>query len=155
MTLGSRIVVLNYGVIQQIGTPAEIYERPANMFVADFMGSPPMNLVPATYANGDVTFNGQRGAVPASRPGLTEGPVVVGIRPEAFTPAAGKGALSISATSVENAGSDTYVEFDLGGKIVTARLPGKTKVTPGQTLALDIDLGSLSYFDPKTELRIA
>ena len=49
MTLGTQIVVLNQGVIQQIGTPAEIYERPANLFVADFMGSPPMNLVPATH----------------------------------------------------------------------------------------------------------
>ena len=52
MTLGTQIVVLNHGVIQQIGTPAEIYERPANLFVADFMGSPPMNLIPGTISLG-------------------------------------------------------------------------------------------------------
>jgi multiple sugar transport system ATP-binding protein len=155
MTLGSRIVVLNQGVIQQIGTPAEIYERPANLFVADFMGSPPMNLAPAVYANGYVTFNGQQGQLPASRPGLTEGPVIVGIRPEAFTPANGSGALTVTATSVENAGSDTFVDFDLSGKRVTARLPGKMKVAEGQSLPLDVDLGTISYFDPKTEQRIA
>ncbi|RYE75504.1 MAG: ABC transporter ATP-binding protein, partial [Hyphomicrobiales bacterium] len=85
MTLGTRIVVLNHGVIQQIGTPAEIYERPANLFVADFMGSPPMNLIPATHESGRLTFaGGGELAVPA---GLRAGAVIVGIRPEAFTPA--------------------------------------------------------------------
>ena len=64
MTLGTRIVVLNHGVIQQVGTPDEIYERPANLFVADFIGSPPMNLLPATLEFGlgrrDAEFSGRR-----------------------------------------------------------------------------------------------
>jgi multiple sugar transport system ATP-binding protein len=169
MTLGTRIVVLNQGVIQQIGTPEEIYERPANLFVADFMGSPPMNLVPATYSleadTGTVTFGdgatGQR--LPSSHAGLrakyragggVDGNVVVGIRPEAFVPASGAGLLTLTATSVENAGSDTFVAFELGGKEITARLPGRLRIAAGDRVPVDVDLATLSYFDPTTELRI-
>jgi multiple sugar transport system ATP-binding protein len=152
MTLGTRIVVLNQGVIQQIGTPTEIYERPANLFVADFMGSPPMNLIPATHAGGKVSFAGG-GELPA-RSGLRSGDVVVGIRPEAFTPALGEAQLRLKALSVENAGSDTFASFTLGGKTITTRLPGKTKIAVGDEVALAVDLDSVSYFDPETQLRI-
>jgi multiple sugar transport system ATP-binding protein len=169
MTLGTRIVVLNQGVIQQIGTPEEIYERPANLFVADFMGSPPMNLVPATYSiagdAGTVSFgDGAAGQIlPATHTGLrarylrgggAQDDVVVGIRPEAFLPATRKGALALTAISVENAGSDTFVEFDLGGRGITARLPGRMRIAVGDKVPLDVDLATVSYFDPKTELRI-
>ena len=152
MTLGTRIVVLNQGAIQQIGTPAEIYERPANLFVADFMGSPPMNLIPATNADGKLSFAGG-GELPA-RAGLREGEVIVGIRPEAFTPALGDAHVRLKALSVENAGSDTFASFALGGKTITTRLPGKTKVVAGDEVALAVDLESVSYFDPATTLRI-
>jgi multiple sugar transport system ATP-binding protein len=167
MTLGSRIVVLNQGIIQQIGTPEEIYQRPANLFVADFMGSPPMNLVPAVYGleDGTVTFgDGAKGtrlpvtdeAVQAAYAsgGGASGNIVVGIRPEAFVPATGNGALTVTATSVENAGSDTFVAFDLGGNQVTARLPGRMHVHAGDRVPLDVDLSTVCYFDPKTEQRI-
>jgi multiple sugar transport system ATP-binding protein len=159
MTLGTRIVVLNQGVIQQIGTPAEIYEKPANLFVADFMGSPPMNLVPATYSadkGGVVSFPGHLAKLAAKHPGLKEGGVVVGIRPEAFTTGeAGNSALTLTATAVENAGSDTFVTFELGGRTITARLPGRTRIHAGASVPLDVDLDTVSYFDPKTEQRIA
>jgi multiple sugar transport system ATP-binding protein len=159
MTLGTRIVVLNQGVIQQIGTPAEIYERPANLFVADFMGSPPMNLIPAIYSTergaGQLGFAGSLTKLKASHPSLKDGQVIVGIRPEAFQPAApGQGQLSLPAISVENAGSDTFVELELGGKEITARLPGKMRINAGDSVPLDVDLSSVSYFDPKTEQRI-
>jgi multiple sugar transport system ATP-binding protein len=158
MTLGTRIVVLNHGVIQQIGTPADIYERPANLFVADFMGSPPMNLIHATYSadkGGIVTFNGTLARLPAKQAGLRPGPVVVGIRPEAFVPGKpGESALTLNAASVENAGSDTFVEFELGGKEITARLPGRMRTHAGDSVPLDVDLSTVSYFDPETQLRI-
>ncbi len=169
MTLGSRVVVLNQGVIQQIGTPEEIYERPANLFVADFMGSPPMNLVPATYTlnvdTGTVLFgDGTTGqSLPAPHAGLrarylrgggAQDDVVVGIRPEAFLPAAGAGALTLKAMSVENAGSDTFVEFELGGKEITARLPGRMRIAVGDTVPLDVDHATVCYFDPTNEQRI-
>jgi multiple sugar transport system ATP-binding protein len=159
MTLGTRIVVLNQGVIQQVGTPEEIYSRPANLFVADFMGSPPMNLIPATYSSdkgtGQLGFAGTLTRLKASHPGLRDGSVVVGIRPEAFLPAApGQGQLTLNANAVENAGSDTFVEFELGGKEITARLPGKMRIHAGDSVPLDVDLSAVSFFDPKTEQRI-
>jgi multiple sugar transport system ATP-binding protein len=153
MTLGTRIVVLNQGVIQQIGTPEEIYQRPANLFVADFMGSPPMNLVPATVSNGNVAFAGQSGTLPA-RAGLQDGPVIAGLRPEAFAATTGAARLTLTALSVENAGSDTFVAFELGGKEITARLPGKMHVAAGDTVPLEVDLDTVSYFDAETEQRI-
>jgi multiple sugar transport system ATP-binding protein len=166
MTLGTRIVVLNQGVIQQIGTPAEIYEQPANLFVADFMGSPPMNLIPATYVpeehTGTVSF-GDGPTAPrlrATQAGLRKafargGNVVVGIRPEAFVPAAASGGmLTLKAEHVENAGSDTFVSSVLGGKTITVRLPGRMKVAAGEAIALDVDLATVAYFDPGTGLRV-
>jgi ABC-type sugar transport system ATPase subunit len=117
------------------------------------MGSPPMNLVPATFAEGKVTFSGQTGRLAAMHPNLAP-EVVVGIRPEAFLPASGAGMLSLRATSVENAGSDTFVEFELGGKEITARLPGRMRIAAGDRVPLDVDLATVSYFDPTTEQRI-
>jgi len=152
MTLGTRIVVLNQGVIQQIGTPEEIYERPANLFVADFMGSPPMNLVPASHEGGRLVFAGG-GDLPAPA-GLRTGPLVVGIRPEAFSPATGDAQLRLKAISVENAGSDTFASFELGGKTIITRLPGKTKIAVGEEVGLAVELDGISYFDPQTQLRI-
>ncbi len=152
MTLGTKIVVLNQGVIQQIGTPEEIYERPANLFVADFMGSPPMNLVPAVHEGGRLKF-GDGGELPA-RGGLKAGSVVVGIRPEAFTPAIGDAHLRLKAISVENAGSDTFVSFELGGKTIMTRLPGKAKIAVGDDVALAVDFDGVSYFDAETQLRV-
>ena len=168
MTLGSRIVVLNRGVIQQVGTPTEIYERPANLFVADFMGSPPMNLVPAVYKadaeTGTVTFgDGAQGVrLPVQDAAVrarfaangSSGNVVVGIRPEAFAPAANGGVLTLAAKAVENAGSDTFVTFELGGRPVRARLPGRMHVHAGDKVPLEVDLATVCYFDPGTEQRI-
>ncbi|WP_395813773.1 ABC transporter ATP-binding protein [Devosia sp.] len=152
MTLGTRIVVLNQGVIQQIGTPAEIYERPANIFVADFMGSPPMNLVPAIHEGGRLHFTGGQSLV--APPALRPGDVIVGIRPEAFLPATGEGQLRLRAVSVEHAGSDTFAHVELGGKTITARLPGKIKVKTGDEVPLDVDLDAVCFFDPKSQLRL-
>src|SRR5690606_9663648 len=104
MTLGTRIVVLSQGSIQQIGTPEEIYDRPANLFVADFMGSPPMNLVPARFSTqggvGIVRFGDGRDQLrlPVTPDallkryvagGATTSAVVVGLRAEALLPANG------------------------------------------------------------------
>jgi multiple sugar transport system ATP-binding protein len=164
MTLGTRIVVLNQGIIQQIGTPAEIYERPANLFVADFMGSPPMNLVPGHFTvdgeSGTLHFgNGEQGRIPVPgkllQPRYAGKPIIAGIRPEAFVPAApGNSPLTIRAELVENAGSDTFATFQLGGKEVTARLPGRMRLESGQEASLAIDTEALSIFDPETGLRV-
>jgi multiple sugar transport system ATP-binding protein len=164
MTLGTRIVVLNQGVIQQIGTPAEIYEKPANLFVADFMGSPPMNLVPGHFTldgeKGMLHFgDGKQGRVPVPgrllRAKYAGKPIIAGIRPEAFVPATpGNSPLTLKAELVENAGSDTFASFQLGGKAITARLPGRMRLASGQETSLAIDTEILSIFDPETGLRV-
>src|SRR5690606_27035464 len=114
MTLGTRIVVLKDGAIQQFGTPAEIYEHPANLFVADFMGSPPMNLIEASamveggtayirFADGTAITAANPPAALAAHAGR---PVIVGIRPEDFEIAQGRTDLVLTAEMSEHAGSD-------------------------------------------------
>ncbi len=167
MTLGTRIVVLKDGVVQQHGTPDEIYNRPANLFVADFMGSPPMNLVEGRVRleNGDilVDFEGAGGVVslpdraaPALLAGMAEETVIVGLRPETISRAArGKGDFSAPVSNVEHAGSDNFITLELGNAPVIARLGGREKIGVGERIDLRIEPGAICYFDPRTRLRIA
>jgi multiple sugar transport system ATP-binding protein len=164
MTMGTRIVVLNHGVIQQVGTPDEIYNRPANLFVADFMGSPPMNLLPVRLSIGgtgaNLKFAGGQTLVHTKPPEALRAydgkDIVLGVRPEAFSVGFGvKTVLNLEAQLVENAGSDTFAQFEIGDKLLTARLPGKAKIEAGMPTMLGVDLEAACYFDPETELRIA
>jgi len=141
MTLGDRVVVLRDGRIQQVDVPATIYERPANAFVAGFVGTPPMNLLPAVGSDTGIAVGGQRltGArdVPA-------GPLVVGVRPEAFGPAApgGLDAWLEPATS-EILGNETLVRGAVGSEPVTVRLPGVVRAVPPRLTA---PLDALHFF---------
>jgi len=172
MTLATKIVVMKDGVIQQVGTPNEIYNHPANMFVADFMGSPSMNLIPAqattsgkgtqiaiARANGpELVLNFDREIKGLN--GNEKKEVILGLRPENITDP-----LSIVAQSgqlaecqidvVEPAGSDTFVVTNLGGKQVTARLRADAEVLPGEKASLAFDLTKASVFEPGTGARIA
>jgi multiple sugar transport system ATP-binding protein len=153
MTLATRIVVLKDGIVQQVGTPEDIYDRPSNTFVADFMGSPPMNLIPATVSQGMITAEGLRINAPAD----TDLPakVLVGLRPEHLSLAKAGGDLTVVPTMVESTGAETYVQFMLAGRSVTARLPGRLAMTEGDSVALNLDRSALCLFDPDTGLRIA
>ncbi|SFJ09119.1 ABC transporter ATP-binding protein [Albimonas pacifica] len=162
MTLATKIVVMKGGVIQQIGAPSEIYNRPANMFVADFMGSPAMNLIPATVENGQVAI-AREGDEPIliDLPGGASLPrdVVLGLRPEDIVePGARSGAHVVPARCkvevVEPAGADTYVVSRLGGAAVTARLSAETQARAGQPLDVAFDLGKASFFEPQTGARL-
>ncbi len=158
MTLGTRIVVLNQGVVQQIGTPQQVFDQPANLFVADFMGSPPMNLVPARLELGAdgaelMLSDGNRLQVanpPASLGGYHGTELIVGLRPEAFALAYGSQGLAVTAQLVESSGSDTFVTTELGGKTIVARLPGRTMLEPHGALRLTADIAHACYFDPAT-----
>ena len=167
MTLATKIVVMKGGVIQQIGTPAEIYNKSANLFVADFMGSPAMNLIPAkTRKNGNgtqieiardgeapiVLTDSQNRDLPAD--------VILGLRPEDITEPGGRGGDTMQQADcvvdiVEPAGADTYVVTSLGGKQVTARLHSETAAEPGTKHTFAFDLLKASYFVPSTGERIA
>lgn len=146
MTLATRIVVLKDGYVQQIGTPAEIYHRPANTFVADFMGAPPMNLVPGRLEDGHLRIG--EFACACDLPGQT-GEVVVGMRPEHFTTDGTGPEVEVVPSMVENTGADVFATFEMNGTSVTARLPGHCALVTGRPLRVRIDLDQLCFFDPK------
>jgi multiple sugar transport system ATP-binding protein len=152
MTLATRIVVLKDGIVQQVGTPDEIYNRPANTFVADFMGVPPMNLVEAEVGPGALRFGETVLRVP-SLPEAVAGrrSVLVGLRPENFTLGS---ALTVQPELIEHTGSDLYVNFRLGTKLVTARLGGRSN-TAAERIGLDVATDTLRFFDVQTGLLVA
>ena len=166
MTLATKIVVMKGGVIQQIGTPNEIYNRPANLFVADFMGSPAMNLIPAkAKKNGkgtkiEIALEGA-GCLTLTDTlikGLPED-VILGLRPEDIAEAGFRSGKQVQTAEclvdiVEPAGADTFVVSRLGGKEVTARLHAETTAQAGKALDFAFDLGKASYFEPNTGQRL-
>src|SRR5918998_5399800 len=173
MTLATAIAVLRDGSVQQFGSPAEIYNRPSNVFVADFMGSPSMNLVPVpvTGANrGAAVALAREGRepvllpVPNASPGLRAKvgqTVILGIRPEAVTDIDGadrlaRNVLQVPCTAevVEPAGSDTYVVAHLGGRDFVARMRSDVSVAPKSETVLAFNMDRASFFDPQTEQRI-
>jgi multiple sugar transport system ATP-binding protein len=172
MTLATQIAVMNEGRVDQMGTPAEVYNDPTTLFVADFMGSPAMNLIPA-----EVRLDGDVAAVALAREG--EGPLVLpvgdgeglrsyegrevifGIRPEAITDADGADRRSqrvITAECqvevVEPAGSDTYVVSRIGGKELIARMRADLALAPGDRMPFAFDMQKAVFFDRETERRI-
>jgi multiple sugar transport system ATP-binding protein len=174
MTLASQIAVLKDGTLQQFGTPAEIYNSPANTFVADFMGSPAMNLIPATLEDRSAApmVAIQRGEGAPLRVEIAKPPnglarflgreIIFGIRPEALTDAdsADRNARQLAEGDclievVEPAGSDTFAVTRLGGKEIIARLRADASVKPGQTARLVFNLDKAVFFDKSTGNRIA
>ncbi|MEN5277124.1 ABC transporter ATP-binding protein [Brucella sp. TWI432] len=173
MTLATKIAVLKDGILQQFGTPAEIYNNPTNMFVADFMGSPAMNLLHAS-----VEKNGEELAIllkqgdgevlklpiknaPKTLVDHVGKEIIFGIRPEALTDPDGadRNARSVVEGSclidvVEPAGSDTFAVTRIGGKQVVARLRADARIDAGQRSPLAFNLDKSVFFDPKSEERI-
>jgi len=155
MTLADRIVIMRGGVIEQVGTPDEVYNHPASVFVGGFIGAPAMNFLKARVESGSVrladggaiALNGLAGG------GCLEGrELLVGMRPEHFAPGySGAGQLSGRVQVVEPLGADTLVHFQVGEHTVTARMPPETRPTPGEKIAVSIDPQRLFLFDPTTE----
>jgi multiple sugar transport system ATP-binding protein len=172
MTLATKIAVLKDGQLQQVGTPAEIYNRPANLFVADFMGSPAMNLIKArsVLENGRSVIKLVDGAgtdvTLAAPPGIASTSIdnrdlILGIRPEAITDRDGADRTSraieivnAKVEVVEPAGSDTFVVTHLGGKEVTARMRSDADVKAGQTIPFAFNLDKAVVFDPASGIRL-
>ena len=148
MTLATRIVVLKDGYVQQIGTPDEVYNRPANTFVAEFMGSPPMNLIPGNLSDGVLTLGEH--ALPLNRPDCS-GDLIVGLRPEHFSNKTDKSHMTVIPKLIENTGADVYVTFEANERTVTARLSAATPATVGKPLDLSIEMENICLFDPGTK----
>jgi multiple sugar transport system ATP-binding protein len=173
MTLATKIAVLKDGELQQVGTPSEIYNRPANIFVADFMGSPAMNLVEATVTNGAAgpLLTLKRGAdaeirlpLPTSAERVRVEPgrkVIFGIRPEAVTDrdSADRTSTRIAVVEalvevVEPAGSDTFVVTNIAGREVIARMRADADVRPRSRVPFAFNLDKALLFDPETGKRL-
>lgn len=143
MTLADRVVVMNAGRVQQIGTPGEIYNRPENTFVAGFIGSPPMNLISGAIANEEFRHSsGSMGIKDAQ-----DGAVVIGQRPEHLVLVAeGHGQLTGTVYAAEFLGDAVLVAVDLDGQLVNAKMPADCALTEGQTVDLKIDMAHLHLF---------
>ena len=158
MTLGQRIVVLDAGRIQQIDTPMALYERPANLFVAGFLGSPAMNVLEGELRAADglrLVLDGQ-GEVPlpgAEVPQAWLGRrVAMGVRPEHLLPA-GEG-LQARVEVVEPVGSEAFLHLDSGGRALVSRLAPQALPAPGTDLHLRADPAHLHFFDPADGMRL-
>jgi multiple sugar transport system ATP-binding protein len=172
MTLSTRIAVMFKGHVQQLGTPKDIYDTPANVFVATFMGSPAMNIIPAKV----VTQNGAPHAEIADAQGkachlrFSQGSlagwagkeILLGIRPEAITDPEGADRKSGNIQSLRNrvtvtepAGADTFVTMSLSGKDAIARMRADASVAPGMEFDFAVNMEKAVAFDPATEARIA
>jgi multiple sugar transport system ATP-binding protein len=157
MTLGDRIVVMNAGRVQQVDRPQVLYDRPRNLFVATFMGSPPMNLIEGNIQAG--SFRSATGVlvVPTT---VSAAKVTVGVRPEDVQPAAASRArhtVSIPArvTVVEPLGNEALVHARTADFEMTARVAPDAAPAVGTTLDFAVDLDKLHWFDPTTGDRIA
>ena len=169
MTLGSRIVVMKDGIVQQIDSPQNLYDKPCNLFVAGFMGSPQMNFVDAVArVEGGKAFldvEGQSIELPADKAkkvidgGYNGKPVVFGIRPESIIEVKGDKKAPYQFESKVNVyellGAEVFLYFDLGNANITARVEPTTKVRPGDTVKYTFDTKKIHIFDKETELTIA
>jgi multiple sugar transport system ATP-binding protein len=165
MTLATRVALMHDGVIAQIGTPEAIYDRPANLFVAGFVGSPAMNILDATlHRAGDglaVTLAHSELSIPlpleAVRTAQPEGmPVRIGIRPEAvrLVPPDRADAVKARVDDVEMTGPEKLVVAHLGDASFTARVDPHTPIRPGEAAAFAFDAAGISLFDPATGARL-
>jgi multiple sugar transport system ATP-binding protein len=159
MTLGDRIVVMNDGRVQQVDRPQVLYDRPRNLFVATFMGSPPMNLIQGAIEGG--TFRSATGvlAVPAPATAARAARVTLGVRPEDVQPATASRAhhtalLSARVLVVEPLGNEALVHARTADFEVTARVAPDSAPTPGATLDFALDLARLHWFDPASGDRL-
>jgi len=157
MTMADKIVVMHDGVVEQIGAPLDLYDRPANLFVAGFIGSPAMNFLDGRIEGGErpgfVTTGGARLPLPPALPAAAAGrEVVYGIRPEhlhiaeAGTPATVK--------VVEPTGSETLVFADLAGAELSCLFRDRRPVAPDETIAVTPDLANVHLFDKATGKRL-
>jgi len=171
MTLSTRIAVMNKGRIQQLGTPREIYDTPANVFVATFMGSPAMNVMPARVRmhqgapHARITdHRGNEVLLPFSQPNLAAWDgreILLGIRPETITDPEGADRKSANIAALRNlisviepAGSDTFVTMTLCGQDIVARMRADVSVRSGEVFEFAVNMEKAVAFDPQTESRI-
>ncbi|MES2914823.1 MAG: sn-glycerol-3-phosphate ABC transporter ATP-binding protein UgpC [Pseudomonadota bacterium] len=152
MTMADRIVVMQGGRIEQVGAPLELYDRPANAFVAAFIGSPSMNLFEGRVSGGMVDLGASRLPLPTGVMAEEGRAVIYGIRPEHLHEA-GEG-LAATVAVIEPTGSETHVVLRHAGRDLTAVFRNRVAFAPGAALTLAPDLGAAHLFDKATGQRI-
>jgi multiple sugar transport system ATP-binding protein len=158
MTMADRIVVLRDGKVEQIGAPLELYDRPANTFVAGFIGSPAMNMLPATI---DLSVNAARladGSALPLPPGIraTNGQeVIYGVRPDQWIMAHGDAGVPATVELIEPTGAEILLAGQLAGKRVLCAFRERHALRPGDTIRLDVDPAAAHVFDKQTDQRLA
>ena len=163
MTLGTRIVVMKDGVVQQVDTPQNLYQKPGNLFVAGFMGSPQMNFLDAQIKEkgSDIVavIGSDELVIPAAKAkalkdgGYVGKTVVMGIRPEDVADKA-DGSMSSTVKVYELLGAEVFLYFDVEGANFTARVNPRTTARTGDTVKFALDVSKIHVFDKETELTI-
>ena len=170
MTLGTRIVVMKDGVVQQVDTPQNLYQKPGNLFVAGFIGSPQMNFLDAVISEKGGNLIAKVGehelAIPAAKAkalkdgGYVGKTVVLGIRPEdihdsqMFIEASPSAPMTSVVKVYELLGAEVFLYFDVNGTQVTARVDPRTTAKTGDPIKFAFDMEKSHFFDKETELTI-
>ncbi|SDM01769.1 multiple sugar transport system ATP-binding protein [Corynebacterium mycetoides] len=162
LTMGDRIAVLNFGVLQQVGTPRELYDTPRNVFVAGFIGSPAMNLATFTVDPSTRTASAGEASIALDSAHLSaltpsdNNQIVLGFRPEALemVGAEAEGAFPVHVDIVEELGSDSYLYGTLAGGDLVVRTPPRSGVREGDTVHVRVVPGELHAFSASTGERI-
>ena len=149
MTLADRVVVMNHGVVQQVGTPTDIYDRPANAFVASFIGSPAMNLITGTLAEGRFTAPGMSVAT-QGRPG----PVTLGFRAEDAQVSDTPAQIAAPVYSMELLGDATLVSVRIGEALVAVRAAKDFRIQIGAPLHIRLPASAIHLFDAQSGQRL-
>ena len=157
MTLADRIVVMNQGRIEQVGTPRELYETPANLFVAGFIGSPKMALVDVEKSGDGVGFVGGDRLSLTRMPDVADGPLKIGVRPDAWSLSRNLGGPGVAATVVytEYLGENAFVYTRLGdGTLVGVRTLPNDLYEPDEQVRLSADPGAIHFFSAEDGRRL-
>ena len=159
MTMADRIVVMKDGRIQQIGTPSEVYDSPSNMFVAGFIGTPPMNFLRGNLLEDGFLLDGEaKIAIPLSKKRIEAissyigKPLVLGIRPEDLS--ISRGGFPTKTEVVELLGSELIVYGNVDSQRIVIKIKERLQISEGQELALSIDEAHCHFFDPESSERI-
>ena len=156
MTMADQVVLMRNGRIEQDAPPAELYERPASIFIARFVGTPPMNVLPAAARDGrpSIMMDAARrtSAMTGAPAGRDPATLAIGVRPE--TVRLGSEGVPATVAAVEYLGADTLIETRVAGEPFMVRVSGRAAAQVGETVHLAWDAAAAQWFDLSSERRI-